>query len=134
MIPFEFSVDGPPVSLQTKRRSRLQAWKAKVRREADAAWNNGDPPTPEEVCVRITYFYENEAPDVDNIIKPIQDALVGLVYADDAQVADTSSRKSKIDGAFKIKGVLPEVAVKLAVGREFLRIQVLSAPNHEDLT
>jgi crossover junction endodeoxyribonuclease RusA len=111
----------------------LQAWKAKVRREADASWVPGDPPTQDEVRVRITYFYENEAPDVDNIIKPIQDALVGLVYVDDAQVADTSSRKSKIDGAFKIKGVLPEVAVKLAVGQEFLRIQVLPAPNHEDL-
>ena len=134
MIPFEFTIDGPPVSLQTKRRSRLQAWKAKVRREAEAVWKHGDPVTQEEVCVRIAYFYENEAPDVDNIIKPIQDALVGLVYEDDAQVADTSSRKSKIDGAFRIKGVSPEVAVKLATGREFLRVQVLPAPSHEDLT
>ncbi len=133
MIPFEFSVDGPPVSLQTRRRARLDAWKAKVRREAEAAWNTGDPPTEEEVCVRITYFYENEAPDVDNIIKPIQDALVGLVYVDDAQVADTSSRKSNIDGAFKIKGVSPDVAVKLAAGNEFLRIRILPAPDHGDL-
>ncbi len=133
MIPFEFSIDGPPVSLQTRRRASLEAWKGKVRREAEAAWVSGDPPSQEEVCVRITYFYENEAPDVDNIIKPIQDALIGLVYEDDAQVSDTSSRKSKIDGAFRIRGVSPELAVKLAVGREFLRIRVLPAPNHEDL-
>lgn len=134
MIPFEFSIYGPPVSLQARRRSRIQAWKAKVRREAELVWPAGEQPTQDEVCVQITYFYENEAPDVDNIIKPIQDALVGLVYVDDAQVADTSSRKSKINGAFKIMGVSPDVAIKLAEGREFLRIQVLPAPNHEDLT
>lgn len=132
MIPFEFSVDGPPVSLQTKNRARLQAWKAKVRRAAELGWGI-NPPVADEVCVRITYFFDTEAPDVDNIIKPIQDALVGLVYVDDAQVSDTSSRKSRIDGAFKVKGVAPDVAIKLAAGQEFLRVRVLPAPNHEDL-
>lgn len=133
MIPFEFTIDGPPVSHQARNRSRLAAWKAQVRRAAEAAWVYGDPPTRDEVCVRITYFYDSEPPDVDNIIKPIQDALNGLVYDDDAQVSDTSSRKSKIGGAFRIKGVSPDVAVKLAVGREFLRIRILPAPDHEDL-
>ena len=134
MIPFEFLINGPPVSQQTRNRARLEAWKAFVRREAETVWPNGEPPIPDEVCVRITYFYDSEAPDVDNIIKPIQDALIGLVYIDDAQVSDTSSRKSKIDGAFRIFGVSPDLAIKLASGVEFLRVRVLPAPEHEDLT
>jgi Holliday junction resolvase RusA-like endonuclease len=32
------------------------------------------------------YIYEGTAADVDNIIKPIQDALKGLAYEDDEQV------------------------------------------------
>jgi len=133
MIPFEFTIEGPPVSLQTRNRGRLQAWKDRVNRAARASWPVDTPPVESEVTVSITYFYVSEAPDVDNIIKPIQDALVGLVYTDDTQVTQTSSRKSKIDGAFRILGVPPELAVRLATGREFLRVRVLLAPNHEEL-
>lgn len=134
MIPFEFMIDGPPVSSQTKNRRRLQTWKTRVRQAAQTQWPAGMPPVTHEVSLSITYFYESEAPDVDNIIKPIQDALVGVVYADDVQVENTASRKSKIDGAFRVKGVPPDLAVRLALGREFLRIRVLPAPDHEDLT
>ena len=134
MIPFEFMIDGPPVSLQTKKRQKLQAWKNRVGSAAQAQWPVGTPPVTHEVSLSITYFYELEAPDVDNIIKPIQDALVGVVYNDDTQVEDTKSRKSKIDGAFRIKGVSPDLAIRLALGKEFLWIRVLPAPSHEELT
>ena len=134
MIPFEFLIDGPPASLQTKNRRALQAWKDRVRNAALAQWPQGIPPVTYEVSLCITYFYESESPDVDNIIKPVQDALVGVVYADDVQVAHAESRKSKIDGTFRIRGVPPDLAVRLAVGRDFLRIRVLPPPEHEDLT
>lgn len=133
MIPFEFTLEGPPVSAQTKNRHRLQTWKERVRRAAEAMWPVETPPVSHEVSLRITYFYESEAGDVDNIIKPIQDGLVGVVYVDDTQVVDASCRKSKIDGAFRVRGVSPDLAVRLAVGKEFLRVQVLLAPHHEDL-
>jgi Holliday junction resolvase RusA-like endonuclease len=35
------------------------------------------------VMLQITYFYDSIAIDVDNIVKPIQDAIIGLVYVDD---------------------------------------------------
>ena len=35
LIRFEFIVDGPPVSQQTRRRERLRAWEATVRQEAE---------------------------------------------------------------------------------------------------
>ena len=81
----------------------------------------------------ITYFFDGSAADVDNIIKPIQDALVGVVYPDDSLVGETSSRKSRLDGAFRIRGLPPDIAVRLAVGKDFLWIRVLAAPEHQDL-
>lgn len=86
-----------------------------------------------EVSLRITYFYDSAAPDVDNIVKPIQDALKGIVYADDDQVTEATSRKSKLDGAFRIRGVSKELAIHLAQGKDFIQIQVLPAPRHEEL-
>ena len=73
------------------------------------------------------------AGDVDNIIKPIQDALEGLVYANDQSVADTSARKRKLDGAFRVVGIPEEVAIRLSRGSEFLWVRVSEGPNYEEL-
>ncbi|SRR5712691_9138697 len=132
-IPFEFVVDGPPVSAQGSSRGRA-AWQARVLAAAAARWPAGEAPCEVPVAIRITHFYDgtNGRPaDVDNIIKPIQDALKGLVYLDDHQVADTRSRRRDISGAFRIRGLAPEVAVALALGREFLHIQI-SVPQPDE--
>lgn len=42
MIPFEFIVEAPPVSLQTRNRTRLQEWQARVRSAAELYWPAGD--------------------------------------------------------------------------------------------
>lgn len=93
----------------------------------------GTSPVKGEVTVSITCFYVAETPDVDNIIKPIQDALNGVVYDDDSQVAHTESRKSRIDGAFRIIGITEELAIRLTKGRDFVRIVVSEGPKHEVL-
>ena len=41
----------------------------------------------------ITYFHGSDPLDVDNIPKPILDALKGLVYSDDSHVSDLLCRK-----------------------------------------
>lgn len=134
-IPFEFVVDGPPVSAQGSSRGR-SVWQARVLAAARAKWPPGEVPCRVPVALRITHFYDstNGRPaDVDNIIKPIQDALVGLVYEDDHQVADTRSRRRDINGAFRVRGLASEVAVALALGREFLHVQVNVPPPDEHL-
>ncbi len=133
MITFEFTLDGPPVSTQTRSRPRLKAWKQRVRRAAESVWPPEKDPVDYEVSLKITYFFDGPSGDVDNYIKPIQDALVGVAYVDDSLVADVSSRKSRLDGAFRIKGVSPEVALKLAKGDDFLWIRMLHQPSHEEL-
>ena len=132
LVSIEILVDGTPVSLQAKGRSRVR-WKARVSHAAQSALPNGAQPIKDEVTVCITYFYETDGPDVDNIIKPIQDALNGIVYEDDRQVARTVSQRSRIDGSFRIAGVSEEFAVHLSRGRDFVRIVVSEGPNHEEL-
>jgi len=133
VLPFEFLIDGIPVSSQTQNKKNLTAWRLRVQKAAAAAWPAGTEPLKEEVTVSITYFYDSESPDVDNIIKPIQDAMKGVVYVDDSQVGHTQSRKSRIDGAFKIKGVSEDLAIHLASGRDFVRVVISKGPSHEDL-
>jgi crossover junction endodeoxyribonuclease RusA len=133
LLPIEILVDGTPVSHQAKSSRSRERWKKKVAASAQASVPVGATPIATEVSVSITYFYETEAPDVDNIIKPIQDALNGIVYVDDTQVAHTESKKSRIDGAFKIAGLSEDLAVRLARGRDFVRIHVSDGPNHEEI-
>lgn len=133
MIPFEFIVNGPPVSLQTKRRASLQRWKATVRQEAERYWPVGDTPTRDMVRIIVTYYYVGESLDVDNMIKPIQDALRGLVYDDDHIVTDCLGRKRDLDGSFRIKGMSTVLAEGFCRGREFLHVRVEEAPDHREL-
>ena len=84
--------------------------------------------------LRVTCFYDRVDLDVDNIVKPIQDALSGLVYLDDKQVTDVLSRKRSLNGDFVLGEVSPLLAEGFGRGAEFLHILVLRAPNPAVLT
>jgi len=129
MIPFEFTIAGPPVSAQTKSRTRLQQWKQDVRAAAQARVPVSAQPTDAEVQVAITYYYEGDTPDVDNIIKPIQDALVGVVFADDDQVHQTKAWKRALNGSYQIKGASAVLLQAFAAGSQFLHIRVDACPH-----
>jgi crossover junction endodeoxyribonuclease RusA len=132
MLPFEFTIKGPPVSHQTRNKQRLRQWKNDVAAAATAAWPHPNAVT-DDVSVTITYYYEGASPDVDNIIKPIQDALIGIVFNDDDQVVDTKSRKRLIDGSFRIRGASAVLLSAFADGDDFLHIKVDEAPDMEAL-
>ncbi|VXD22861.1 conserved hypothetical protein [Planktothrix serta PCC 8927] len=131
---FEFIVDGPPVSQQTRRRERLREWKATVRQEAEKYWSSEQQTATGLVMLQITYFYDSVAIDVDNIVKPIQDSIIGLAYVDDGQVTDIIVRKRNLSGNFKIENITSTLAEGFARGNEFLHIVVLDAPDQEVLT
>ena len=48
----------------------------------------GEFPEIGPIMLTITYFYDAVEIDVDNILKPILDALKGLLYMDDNQITD----------------------------------------------
>ena len=133
MIPFDFIVEGPPVSHQTRNRARLQAWKQTVRQAAEQYWKTGDPPSADQLSITVTNFYDIAAPDVDNIVKPIQDALIGLVYNDDNQITDCNTRKRKIDGSFVVKGLSRALADGFVNYNDFVHVRVVLSGNFENI-
>ncbi|MDZ8087627.1 MAG: RusA family crossover junction endodeoxyribonuclease [Nostoc sp. DedQUE12b] len=134
MTRFEFIVDGPPVSQQARTRGKgntLQDWKKTVRQEAEKYWSLEQKTATGLVMLQITYFYDSDQIDVDNIVKPIQDAIKGLAYVDDNQVSDLLVRKRNLSGNFKIENMTSTLAEGFARGNEFLHIVVIDAPNQE---
>src|SRR2546421_60220 len=129
MLPFEFNVDGPPVSQQARRRERLTAWTMYVRAKAQEAWPKDTPAVEQDICIEITHFFEGAPADVDNIPKPILDGIKGVVYVDDRQVADLVCRRRPLGGPHRVDPVSARLAEGLAEGREFLHIRVIAASN-----
>ena len=80
----------------------MKNWIQEVRRAATQGWD-AEPPVLGAVVVTITYFYDRASLDVDNIPKPILDALKDLIYSDDSQVADLVCRKRDINDDLQIR-------------------------------
>lgn len=87
-FPVEFVIEGTPVSFQSKKAKSKTAWKDKVRLAASETVGQASWATSQNVSLTI-YDFPTDAPqgDVDNIVKLIQDGLVGPIVTDDAQVS-----------------------------------------------
>lgn len=121
------------MSQQTRRRERLREWKTVVRQEAEKYWTPGQKASTGLTMLQITYFYDAVAIDVDNIVKPIQDAIIRLAYIDDNQVTDVLIRKRNLSGSFKVENMTSTLAEGFSRGNEFLYILVIDAPDQEVL-
>lgn len=122
-LPFEFIIDGPPVSQQTRSRQRRTEWTQEVRAGAVQYWGQAYPFT-HPVMVTVTHFFGRVELDVDNIPKLILDGLKGLVYVDDSQVTDMLCRKRNLNDTLRVHN--PSLVLSDALGRgdEFLHIVV----------
>jgi len=80
----------------------------------------------------VSYYHEGAAVriDNDNMVKPIQDALIGVIYADDRQISDTFVRKTSIDGLFRVRGYPMILLEAFHKGHEFLHVVIDEAPSH----
>ncbi|MEA2344413.1 MAG: hypothetical protein QOF63_2582 [Thermoanaerobaculia bacterium] len=61
------------------------------------------------MALRLAYFYVSEPiADLDNIVKPIQDALKDIAYVDDKQVVDlvASMRRKVFDKGITMTALL----------------------------
>jgi Holliday junction resolvase RusA-like endonuclease len=133
MQPFEFLIRSRPVSQQTRRRERLREWKEFVRQEAMRYWTVTHLPATGPVCITFVYLYDQAALDLDNIIKPIQDALVGLAFPDDSLVTDVMSRRRQLRGTFDLSRASAVLIEGFERGGEFVYVQVGDAPPQEQL-
>jgi Holliday junction resolvase RusA-like endonuclease len=133
MLPFEFVIPGIPVSQQTRNRKRLTQYKQEISALAAKRLPTGFIPIDGRVKITVVYYYESVPLDTDNFIKPVQDALIGVVYADDNQVFDIGLRKTDLTGSFRVKGMSAVLAEGFCSGKEFLYVRVERAPDHGDL-
>jgi crossover junction endodeoxyribonuclease RusA len=131
MLPFEFVIEGPPVSQQTRRRARRQAWVDEVRRRAISRWPAEEPPVTGMIRIEITHIFAGVAGDLDNLAKPVLDALKALVYEDDRQVTDLTVRKRDLTRGLRAEVTWPQFLDALNRGREFLHVLVQAAPDQE---
>lgn len=133
MQPFEFLIRGRPVSQQTRRQGLLREWKDFVRQAAIRYWTSSHLPADGPVCITLIYLYKDIALDVDNVIKPIQDALVGLAFANDSIVTDVIIRRRKLGADFKLIGASSVLIEGLEDGAEFVYVHIADAPPQEQL-
>jgi hypothetical protein len=123
LFPFEFHLVGTPISLQGRAAS-IQRWKAEVKEAAqhriaetiEWLWLE-----PEPLALIIYYF--PAAPmggDIDNIVKPIMDALVGVAYLDDKSIERITAQKfePELNWAFSAPSEQLSAALDTAVGSE----------------
>ena len=115
---------GPPVSQQARRRSRRDEWKEAVRAKAAGIWLPALPEVNGPLGLKIGYFYSGAPLDTDNMIKPIQDALIDLVYIDDNLISDVIARRRRFDGNFRIPEMTPALYEGFRSGHEFLHIVI----------
>jgi crossover junction endodeoxyribonuclease RusA len=128
----EFTVSGPPVSHQSHNKTNLRAWRDKVRSAALAEWGSREP-LGIRLRLSVAYYHRGVTVriDTDNLVKPIQDALIGLVYHDDQLVTHTFVSKTSIDGFYQIRGRSLVELTAFSQGDEFVYISVDQAPINE---
>ena len=129
-LPIEFALDGSPVSQQTRRRALLRQWTQNVRNAAERHWDSRAPAAG-NVAVSIVYIFDADPLDVDNIPKPIMDALKGLVYSDDDQVTDLICRKRFYRNDLQTADASPVFDEFIRGYSQFTYIRVSDAPQPE---
>jgi hypothetical protein len=120
--PWDFVVLGVPVSVQAKKVS-IRRWKQMVQAAAQAAWPVGDPPLDFKMQLHVTYYHDGAPLDVDNMLKPIQDALCGVVYVDDNQLTDTHGHLRDLNEPYIVRGMTLAVATGFSSGDPFVHIR-----------
>jgi len=127
LATFEFLVEGPAVSLKAKKTNaaRYRKWIRTIRSAAEREWPSDKEPTnSKRVTVKIVNYYTQAPPDVDNIIKPILDALATVAYSDDGQVHRVASEKITLRTDSPIQNQSALVAAGLEKYSELLHIVV----------
>lgn len=136
-LPFEFVIFRRPVSCQAKSKG-LKEWKNFVRSEVKKFWEAYSPIQDTNLQLTIVYFCDENPLDTDNIIKPIQDALVGLVFENDSLISDVDSHRRFISGSMDVFGLSSMMLIhamlsSLLTKQESVYVKV-SESQHEENT
>lgn len=129
IFPLEFLVRGTPVSLQAKRAASRKQWKQRVRDASFAAIPQ--PHFASENRLAVTLFYLPAEPmqgDIDNIVKPVLDALSRHIYLDDAQVERVLVQKFEPGNVYEFQQPSDALLTALNAERPVLYVHVTDNP------
>jgi hypothetical protein len=114
---FELLLPRRPLSHQGASSAHKQAWRDFVFGRALQVWP-ARPLVGWPLKFVMVYLSDDPMPgDINNFVKPVQDALCGCVYADDAMVRDVSAHVRYLGDANAIAG-LPEVLADAVITGE----------------
>jgi hypothetical protein len=108
MQTFEFLIPERPVSLQTKSRRKLQAWKAFVRGEGEKIWPTAAKPVA-LLAVRITIVYLCDRDPADS------------------QVSDVDSHRRFLTDTVDLTALPPLIQQGALVGKECVYVRICAA-------
>lgn len=113
----DFVLPRRPVSHQTKHSASREAWRDYIFGRALTAW----PAKPlQNYPLKFTMVYLSDDPkpgDINNFVKPIQDALCALIYADDSMILDISAHMRLLSEPNSIAG-LPHMLAQAIIDGE----------------
>jgi crossover junction endodeoxyribonuclease RusA len=99
-----------------------------IRARSKKVWS--EPPVDVELAVYVTYFHPGGWKlDLDNMVKPIVDAVTGVVWVDDKQLVDLHPARRDLDGRYEVRGISMVVAEGFASGEPFVHIKVTAPPD-----
>jgi Holliday junction resolvase RusA-like endonuclease len=132
-FPLEFVVSGTPVSLQTKRREALDEWKERVIAASRTMLPESHFATDDPLAITLYYFPSSEMQgDIDNIVKPILDALERHIYLDDRQIQRVLVQKFEPGNVFSFTRPSPMLGNVLEQPKPALYVRLSDDP-FEDL-
>lgn len=106
---------------------------------ANQQWQS-DRPHDDYVRIKLTYYFdapsgkEDSVPDSDNIIKPVREALTGVVFERAYLATDVVSRRKNLNGSFRVRGMSAILAEGFIQGVEFVHVKIECAPDPADLS
>jgi crossover junction endodeoxyribonuclease RusA len=132
----ELIIKGIPASLQSSSPSKLR-WKERVQLAAREAIHQEDEIYDECRGILVYFYFGSTDLDVDNIVKPVSDALCAIAFWDDKLVSEWVSRKTDLE-ITEIRDPPPPVAAVLedwlAAKQPFVYVCIVGErPNHAEL-
>ena len=126
----EFVVLGTPISNQQSTpngRKNLTVWRKKVMAEAKAVWGKKTRlSSPQKLKAILINFHGKGGPtvDLDNMSKPILDAMQSVVYDNDRQFCQAEFTHVPIDARFRFVGTSIIIANSINAGKPFVYVRI----------
>ncbi|HXZ02184.1 MAG TPA: RusA family crossover junction endodeoxyribonuclease [Stellaceae bacterium] len=129
---FEFAVSGVP---RTAGALSVGKWQSSIRAAADAVWPYLQPAIETDISITIVYFHFGDTSiDVDNMSKPILDALKPTYIRDDRFVAQLVARRTRLAPGLILTSpgtvLLGAIDAAKEKGTDFVYIKISDPPDH----